>query len=64
MSVREEAIEEIRRAPDEAVEEALDFLRFLAARSRAERLGTAVASEPVLGRDWDTPEEDEAWKDL
>ena len=23
-----------------------------------------IASEDVLARDWDTPEEDEAWKDL
>lgn len=23
-----------------------------------------IASEGVLARDWDTPEEDEAWKDL
>jgi hypothetical protein len=22
------------------------------------------ASEKILSRDWDTPEEDEAWKDL
>lgn len=25
---------------------------------------TAVASEPVLAEIWDTPEEDEAWRDL
>lgn len=25
---------------------------------------TMIASEKVLGRDWDTPEEDEAWEDL
>lgn len=27
-------------------------------------LATMIASEAVLARDWDTPEEDEAWKDL
>jgi len=27
-------------------------------------LATSIASERVLSMDWDTPEEDEAWKDL
>ena len=44
--------------------EALDFVRFLTTRARAERFATAIASEPLLRRDWDTPEEDEAWKEL
>jgi len=29
-----------------------------------EKLESAFASEKVLGRDWNTKEEDEAWKDL
>lgn len=29
-----------------------------------ESLATMLASESVLGREWDTPEEDEAWADL
>jgi hypothetical protein len=64
MSIRDEAIEEIRRAPEEIVAEALDFLRFLTARTREDQLSTAIASESVLRGDWDTPDEDEAWKDL
>ena len=64
MTLREEAIREIHRAPEEAVAEALDFLRYLASRLRAERFGTAIASEALLARDWDTPEEDEAWSNL
>ncbi len=64
MDVRDQAIKEIRRAPEEAVAEALDFLRFLTARARAESFATAIASEPVLARDWATQEEDDAWKDL
>lgn len=27
-------------------------------------LATMIASESVLAKDWDTPEEDEAWADL
>jgi hypothetical protein len=64
MSVREQAIEAIKVAPEELVVEALDFLRFLAQQRRVEFLATAVASEPVLARDWDLPEEDEAWRSL
>ena len=28
------------------------------------RMGTAIASETSLRKDWTRPEEDEAWKDL
>jgi prevent-host-death family protein len=31
---------------------------------RYEAYQTMLASEPVLRRDWETPEEDEAWADL
>ena len=31
---------------------------------RDESLSRALVSEEVLAKDWDTPEEDEAWKDL
>jgi hypothetical protein len=63
MGIREQAIEEIQLAPEEIVVETLDFLRFLSARKRSE-LETAVASEALLARDWDSSEEDEAWKSL
>ncbi len=33
-------------------------------QSQSEALATMIASERVLARDWDTPEEDEAWADL
>lgn len=29
-----------------------------------ERMHTALASENILAKDWNTQEEDEAWKDL
>lgn len=64
MDIHEEAIEAIRKAPADVVAEALDFLRFLTARMKSEGLSTAIASEPVLRREWDTPDEDEAWKNL
>jgi hypothetical protein len=64
MTVREQAIQEIERAPEEIVREALDFLRFITAKLQADRLGTARASEAALAKDWDTRDEDEAWANL
>jgi prevent-host-death family protein len=40
-----------------------EILVRLRARQR-ESFATMVASEGVLGREWDTPEEDAAWADL
>ena len=31
---------------------------------QGEAIATMLASERILARDWDTPEEDEAWQDL
>ena len=64
MTIREQAVREIHEAPEEAVREALDFLRYLAARARETRLETARASEAALARDWNIPDEDEAWANL
>ena len=30
----------------------------------SERMATAIASEKVLAKDWDSKEDDEAWKNL
>lgn len=38
--------------------------RQLHRQQRGEAMATMLASEAVLARDWDTPEEDEAWRDL
>jgi hypothetical protein len=42
----------------------LDFLRFLKTRPNGERFNGLQASEAVLAREWDTPEEDAAWANL
>jgi prevent-host-death family protein len=39
-------------------------LRQTERRFKEEALATMLASERVLAREWDTPEEDEAWQDL
>lgn len=60
-------IEEIKTAPGIVQQEVFDFLIFLKAR----RSGQAEGGEHLLplaqtawAADWNTPEEDEAWRDL
>jgi hypothetical protein len=67
MSTREILSKEINTAPENLLKEVYDFLLFLKAKrmnSGENKVQTHIASEKVLSRDWDTPEEDEAWKDL
>ena len=59
-------IDEIKSAPEPVQREVLDFLAFLKARH-----ASAEASEDLLplaqtawAADWETPAEDEAWRDL
>jgi hypothetical protein len=65
-----ELIKEIDRLPQKYLGEVIDFVGFL--RQKAHRHNdcavvypeTMLLSEDVLSRDWDTPEEDEAWANL
>jgi hypothetical protein len=55
----------LRELPPEKLSVVLDFVSYLADRQLAsEAFQTMVASEAVLRRDWDRPEEEEAWRDL
>ncbi len=64
MGAREHLLREIEGVPDPLLEEVVDFVRFLKAKGASERLETALLSESALAREWLSPEEDEAWKDL
>ena len=57
-------IAEVEQVPEPLLDEVLDFVRFLKAQRALEQRELALASEPVLSRDWLTPEEDAAWQDL
>jgi len=59
MEVKELITKEIENIPASYLEEILDFIRFLETK-----IGLALASKTSLKKDWLTPEEDEAWKDL
>lgn len=64
MNVRALLIDEVNNMPDNVVEEVLDFARFVKQKVSRENIETAIASESSLKKDWDLPEENEAWKDL
>ena len=64
-----ESIEErLRELPPDKLVVVADFVSYLADLSERRREGTTLdtmlASELVLQRDWQRPEEDEAWADL
>ena len=64
MSTRELIQQELDGLPELLQQEVYDFARFLKARSDGESFNGLLASEVVLARDWDTPEEDAAWASL
>ena len=64
MEVKELILKEIERVPEQYLVEILDFLRFLEAKASEGGVGTAIASETSLKKDWLRPEENEAWRDL
>lgn len=63
MSTRDVLSEEIKKIPQNLLDELYDYFLFLKKRE-IERKVSSVDSENVLARDWDSPEEDEAWKNL
>ena len=63
----ETLIEEIKTAPESVQREVLDFLMFLKARLDARAEGTEdllPLAHAAWAADWNTLEEDEAWRDL
>ncbi|HZO26340.1 MAG TPA: DUF2281 domain-containing protein [Chloroflexota bacterium] len=62
---RAQVEEQLQRLSPEQLDTVYEFVSFLAERQRASgSLATMIASESVLRRDWDRPEEDAAWSDL
>ena len=58
---KENLLKELQSLPQNAVQEVYDFVIYL---KQKERNTILLASESSLKKDWLTPEEDEAWKDL
>lgn len=60
-------IEEIKTAPEAVQREVFDFLVFLKARLNAQAEGAEdllPLAQTAWAADWNTREEDEAWRDL
>ena len=64
MEMKELVIQEIEKIPEKYLEEVLEFIRSLEVKGYEKGIGTAIASEKSLEKDWLKPEEDEAWKNL
>jgi hypothetical protein len=61
----EQIDERLRQLPPQKLAIVLEFVSFLVDRGAlSEGMETALLSEPSLRKDWDTPEEDEAWAHL
>ncbi len=63
---KEKLREELNDVPDEMLSELYNFMKYLKYKTSRKHEGmyTAYASEAVLKREWEKPEEDEAWSNL
>lgn len=64
MSTRELIDKELDELSEPMQRKVYDFVRFLRAEANGDAFNGLLASESVLARDWDTPEEDAAWHNL
>ena len=69
MTNRAVLAQEIQTLPAAYINEVIDFVSWIKQRKlTGKRLSqipeTMLISETVLSKDWDTPEEDEAWANL
>ena len=64
MSTRELIQQELDGLREALQREVYDFARFLRSKSDSDSFEGLLASEAVLARDWETPEEDAAWANL
>jgi hypothetical protein len=56
-------LKELEQAPEPLLDEVLDFVKFLKHKN-LERFESALLSEAALAKDWSSPEEEQAWRDL
>ena len=64
MAAIKQLIHEIETLPSEYFQEIMDFVAYLRIKHLKNISETMILSEKSLGKDWDTPEEDEAWANL
>ena len=64
MSTLELIERELAELPETLQREVYDFVRFLRLKSGDDPFNGLLLSESALAKDWNTPEEDEAWRSL
>jgi len=64
MTNRAVLLREIETLPAHCVGEVVDFVEWIKHRNLSQIPETMLLSETVLSKDWNTPEEDEAWANL
>ncbi len=64
MLSKETLHKDIDSMPEEFTEEIYDFVNFLKRKLIKENTEAVLLSESSLRKDWLSPEEDEAWKNL
>ncbi|MDR2648538.1 MAG: hypothetical protein LBB94_02315 [Clostridiales bacterium] len=62
--VKDQLIREIESLPKEFYADILYFVGYLKLKRLKNTPETMLLSEKSLAKDWDTPEENEAWADL
>jgi hypothetical protein len=61
MTSQKALLRELAALPPRYVDEVFDFVAYLKHKHFASIPETALLSEAALSKDWDSPEEDEAW---
>lgn len=64
MTTQELLIREIETTPEPILTEVYHYLQYLKQKQPDDGFNGLRASETVLARDWNTPEEDAAWANL
>ena len=62
-STRKKLQTELEHLPDNLLGELYEYMKYLQFK-QSTSMQTAYASEAVLEKDWNRPEEDQAWQDL
>jgi len=64
MTNRAVLLREIETLPAASLDEVVNFVAWIKYRKLSQVSETMLLSEASLSKDWDTPEEDEAWAGL
>jgi hypothetical protein len=64
MANRAVLLREIETLPASSLDEVVNFVAWIKYRELSQMPETMLLSEASLSKDWDTPEEDEAWAGL